>query len=299
MKPTVIVILPTYNGMKFIQEQIHSIATQRDVVVELWVRDDGSNDGTEEFIRQCPLIHNVVEDSKGRLGTTGSLLEMINRIPNADFLAFADQDDVWEPNHLVNAIAYLRIQESTLYFPRYRVFHHNQIVQPRELKKARLLSVQNSFVENPIIGTGIVINKASISTIKKIKFSTATHFDWQMYFLHAYMGVIYQGDTIGVNYRIHEKNQVGFGGRFNYINIFRTEETLIRLRNAKRDFDSIREQINSIRQIQNVEQNETLYSTEKSDKFIFRLLNFRRVQFERSTKFHQIIFVVLYIFYGF
>jgi glycosyltransferase involved in cell wall biosynthesis len=298
MTPKVVVVMPTYNGVRFIETQLKSIHSQLGVTVEIWVRDDGSTDGTEEYVKQSSLIHNLVSDSKGHLGTTGSLLEILGRIGEVEFLAFADQDDIWEPSHLSKAIGHISKKEPSLYFPRYRIFFESQKIHPKIIDRATSISSSNSFVENPIIGCGIVINSASVSLMQKISFSTGTHLDWQLYFLHTCVGNVVQGHRIGVNYRIHDKNQVGFRDSWFNAEIFQVQKLLFRLRTARLDFVSIYEQLKLLPQPPKIGK-AIEYFSEGNRNFFYRLSKFYRVPFHRSKRIHQVVFVILYIFFGF
>ena len=59
-RPTVAVLMSTYNGEKYLKEQIDSILAQRDVDVTLYIRDDGSADNTENIIREYMQMNNNI-----------------------------------------------------------------------------------------------------------------------------------------------------------------------------------------------------------------------------------------------
>ncbi|MDA8037641.1 MAG: glycosyltransferase [Actinomycetota bacterium] len=97
---TVAVCLPTYNGERFLQEQLDSIAEQRAVPDELLVSDDHSTDSTVEivkaFARSAPMKVrlSVNETNLGLAPNTARLV----RSAESDVLFFADQDDIWKPD---------------------------------------------------------------------------------------------------------------------------------------------------------------------------------------------------------
>ncbi|MDA8038366.1 MAG: glycosyltransferase [Actinomycetota bacterium] len=97
---TVAVCLPTYNGERFLQEQLDSIAEQRAVPDELLVSDDHSTDSTVEivkaFARSAPIKVrlSVNETNLGLAPNTARLV----RSAESDVLFFADQDDIWKPD---------------------------------------------------------------------------------------------------------------------------------------------------------------------------------------------------------
>lgn len=103
--PTVAVLLATYDGISWIAEQVASILAQTDVEVKLFISDDESTDGTKEWLASLasedPRV--VVLPSPNRLGAPGRnfyRLIMDAEIDAYDFVALADQDDVWLSNKL-------------------------------------------------------------------------------------------------------------------------------------------------------------------------------------------------------
>ncbi|MEQ1736942.1 MAG: glycosyltransferase [Rhodoglobus sp.] len=111
-QPSVAVLLATYNGMRFLPEQLDSIFAQRDVTVRVIAMDDGSSDGTAEWLRELALGEprlTVLSDD----GTSGSSAANFYRLIAAyrakpdELVAFADQDDVWLPDKLSRHAALL------------------------------------------------------------------------------------------------------------------------------------------------------------------------------------------------
>lgn len=100
----VVVLMSTFNGEKYIKDQIESILSQKDVDVNLIVRDDGSSDSTldilEDYSQQgkCYYYHN---DNKG---AALSFIDLLFHAPEAEYYSFSDQDDVWLPDKLRIAI---------------------------------------------------------------------------------------------------------------------------------------------------------------------------------------------------
>lgn len=92
------VLMSTYNGEKFLKEQIDSILAQSNIDIHLTVRDDGSKDGTtnilEEYEANNPSKIHIIKGEN--LGYKKSFTELLNLAePDYDFYAFADQDDIW------------------------------------------------------------------------------------------------------------------------------------------------------------------------------------------------------------
>ena len=108
----VAVIMSTYNGEKYLREQIDSILDQKNVDVELFIRDDGSNDSTAEIINEYADKNNNVifwnKDNIINLGIRDSFLTLLKEVcdeyTDINYFAFADQDDVWKPEKLDAAV---------------------------------------------------------------------------------------------------------------------------------------------------------------------------------------------------
>lgn len=110
MRPAVCVMMSTYNGEKYISEQIDSILGQNHVDVTLMIRDDGSTDGTLALLRKYEAEHDNISVCTGaNLGYARSFWSILLNAPeNCNYYAFSDQDDVWEPNKLASGIHALR-----------------------------------------------------------------------------------------------------------------------------------------------------------------------------------------------
>lgn len=104
------VLISTYNGEKYITEQIESILAQTYPEIEIYVRDDGSKDGTLQILweySQKGLIHL----SHGRnIGYGRSFGRLLKRARKGDYWAFCDQDDVWLPDKVKWAVEWLESQ---------------------------------------------------------------------------------------------------------------------------------------------------------------------------------------------
>lgn len=101
----VYVLLSTYNGEKYLVDQINSVLEQKDVDVTLWVRDDGSSDSTVSILREFEEKGQLILFTGENLGYRKSFMELCHKVHlDADYFAFCDQDDVWKPEKLATAI---------------------------------------------------------------------------------------------------------------------------------------------------------------------------------------------------
>lgn len=100
-KPKVCIFMSTFNGAHFLREQLDSIFSQEDVEIKLIVRDDGSKDNTLDILHQ---YNNLKIIAAPNVGCEESFKELLYMPVEADYYAFADQDDVWHPRKLISAI---------------------------------------------------------------------------------------------------------------------------------------------------------------------------------------------------
>ncbi len=96
------ILLATYNGEKYLREQINSILSQTATNWTLYIHDDGSTDKTLEIINEFTGNHpNIIflEDPTKHRGACNSFLWLLEKV-NADYYMFCDQDDVWFSNKI-------------------------------------------------------------------------------------------------------------------------------------------------------------------------------------------------------
>ena len=101
----VAVMMSTYNGELYIEEQIDSILRQTGVEVFLYIRDDGSTDGTLRILQNYSTRDNVRVTPSEHNGIGISFMKLLWSLPaEHDYYAFSDQDDIWESDKLVTAV---------------------------------------------------------------------------------------------------------------------------------------------------------------------------------------------------
>lgn len=113
--PSVAVLLATYNGAAYCETQLVSILWQRGVDVHVYARDDGSRDATAAILRDWAARHpdhfTIIDNQGVSTGSAnGNFFALLSAIDLAghDYVAFADQDDVWTPDKLSRAVGRLK-----------------------------------------------------------------------------------------------------------------------------------------------------------------------------------------------
>lgn len=109
MNNKIAVLLASYNGVKYIKEQIDSILNQKNIEVTIFISDDLSTDNTIEYLqniyKNCKWIVYLPNISK--FGSAGkNFFRLIRDVDfsSFDFISFVDQDDIWYEDKLNNAV---------------------------------------------------------------------------------------------------------------------------------------------------------------------------------------------------
>ena len=117
-RPTVNILLATYNGKKHLKKQLDSLVNQTYEKIDIYIRDDGSTDGTVEFIKEyieknTSSKNFYIIDSKGvNLRCPGSFYEIARECKPAKYYSFCDQDDEWYPEKIEWAVERLEQEDA-------------------------------------------------------------------------------------------------------------------------------------------------------------------------------------------
>lgn len=113
----IVVMMSSYNGEKYIREQIDSILAQENCEVSLRVRDDGSKDSTPAILEEYAESKKLTWFKGTNLNFAKSFMTLLSTCSDEyDYYAFSDQDDIWKKDKLAAAIEHLRgIDEPAIY----------------------------------------------------------------------------------------------------------------------------------------------------------------------------------------
>ena len=107
--PPIAVIMATYNGEQYLEEQIESILHQSLQPTIIIVSDDGSTDGTRVILEKYAHQEKISYfKNSNRHGVVGNFLNGLAHLPVGYYFAFADQDDIWHPNKLAECFDVLQ-----------------------------------------------------------------------------------------------------------------------------------------------------------------------------------------------
>jgi glycosyltransferase involved in cell wall biosynthesis len=209
----VAVLLSTYNGERWLGEQLDSIfgQTVADVVVK--VRDDGSSDGTLDVLGHYEARHPQLQHARGpNLGAAQSFLTLLRGGDGSEaYAAFCDQDDVWEPDHLERALAALATAGEGP-----ALWCSNVLVCDEQLRPLRRLDIvrrgpsfANALVENVASGTTIVLNRAAADLVAAGPPEHPVMHDAWAYLVVSALGTVLYDPRPSVRYRLHADNTMG------------------------------------------------------------------------------------------
>lgn len=109
------ILLPVYNGEKYLVEQIESILTQTTKEWILKIRNDGSIDDSQSIIDRYRTAYPdkiiMIDSPNENVGLVQSINYLQAAGPHGDYIMFADQDDVWLPNKLEDSINEIKTLE--------------------------------------------------------------------------------------------------------------------------------------------------------------------------------------------
>lgn len=112
-RPEALVLLATFNGIRWVADQVSSILTQKGASVRIVALDDMSTDGTFEWLQDRALNEprlTVLPRQGGSGSAAKNFYRLISQVTpdDADLIAFADQDDLWHPDKIARHARLLR-----------------------------------------------------------------------------------------------------------------------------------------------------------------------------------------------
>lgn len=203
--PTLAVVMSTYNGARYIEEQIESILGQEDVDLELYVRDDGSTDGTLELLRRYEQAGSLHLLDGGNLGVVGSFFAGMAAVPaSIPYVALSDQDDVWYPRKLRRALDRLEGGDAAvprLYCSEYRFCDEN--MEPMETSRLNRIGVgfPTLLYETKVSGNTVVMNRALVDLALEAGPQDVYCHDWWLGLIAASLGELVFDDYVSLDYR--------------------------------------------------------------------------------------------------
>lgn len=215
------IILSTYNGEKYLDEQLQSLMNQTYKNIDIYIRDDGSRDKTVDIIKKYKNMKTdgiriiLVEDTSGNLGYVKSFLKIIRASAKADYYAFCDQDDYWFPDKIERAVKLLEREDFNcclLYSSAYQVCDNNMKVLseghvPTPFEQLDVGKALSLFDGGWLLGFTCVIN----NTLKTRAFDNNieemySHDIWAQAVAVGFGGKLLTDSKVTVSFRRHNQS---------------------------------------------------------------------------------------------
>ena len=220
MQETVNVLLATYNGEKYIREQIESILNQTYQNIRLIISDDCSKDSTPEILREYEKKDNRVElyIQEENLGVVKNIEFLLSKVKD-NYYMLSDQDDVWLPEKIEKSLETLINKNADLVFGDLEVVDQDlKTIYPsfgdfmllnKKIKKY-INSPKLNYIYNCVTGCTVLAKKETIQKIVPLpeKSKYLIHDHWIGLMASIYGKVAYMPEKY-IKYRQHGNNQVG------------------------------------------------------------------------------------------
>jgi len=291
-------MMSTYNGERYIQEQITSILQQRNVNIHLSIRDDGSTDKTSSILKDFMQTNKNISYEYGEnIGYEKSFYQLLKENPGYEYYAFSDDDDMWDDDKLISGINRLHKENYKSEIPfvcwsALRITDENlkyvcdmERPKPSDFEKGCYLLDRYGY------GATMVFNEAmrnlAVEHEPTIKIS---HDNW-IGLLAIFLGKHCFDDLPHISYRQHGTNIVGGNNGFigtwkRRIKNFKKIKDVSRSNTALNLLDGYREKLS----VDDIELLETVAYYKKSLRNKIKLINNKNIY--RSSKEKNMIFKV-------
>ncbi|WP_283709995.1 glycosyltransferase family 2 protein [Pseudoalteromonas prydzensis] len=294
---SICVLMSTYNGEKYVEEQVLSIMNQViNIDLKLVIRDDGSKDDTLKILNQLEVKFGdkirVVKEVN--IGVVGSFLELVASNPGYSYYAFCDQDDIWHPLKLQAAI--IKLSKEKHKPAAYCSSYYCVDSRLKLISKVQITNfddVNNLLCENYAPGCTVVFNSYLYSHIKDVDCKSLIMHDWYVLILASLFGSVILDDNAYLYYRQHDNNVVG--AETSAIKRFKRKFITIWKNKEKKSLSHQLEYITLIKGIEPNISDEIKRFISPNNGFFSRLVLVWKCPFYRVSKFDDFIFKVLYI----
>ncbi len=229
------VALCTFNGVKYLRQQLKSIFNQTRLPDEIFICDDASTDLTVDVAKalvsesQCPI---KITENKSQLGVIANYAKVISMC-SGDYVALCDQDDIWLPEKLAISLEKIK-QAEKLYGTNIPLLVYSdlsvidevgEVIAPSFMKLRRLRPepaelLKTLLAQNYVTGCTCLINRFLIEAALPIPESAVMH-DWWLSLVAAATGKIIYIPAPTVQYRKHGNNVIGAKGFYSDDNLAR------------------------------------------------------------------------------
>lgn len=220
--PKVCVLLATFNGAKWLESQIDSVITQRNVCVDILIRDDGSTDNTLVVINKLLQKYKnifLMPSSAASGSASANFFELIRgcELERYDYFAFCDQDDIWYSDKLSRATYFIEKSNSDGYSSSVEAVWSNG--KRATLNQSSAITTADFLFEGAGQGCTFVLPANVFERVQrfacenKILINKFHYHDWFVYILiRSWGGVWFFDPKPSMTYRQHCGNDTGARG---------------------------------------------------------------------------------------
>jgi glycosyltransferase involved in cell wall biosynthesis len=206
-KPPISVVVCTYHGAKYIEEQLASITGQSYAVTEIIVVDDASSDDTFEVLERAAARDNRITlyKNEANIGFTANF-EKAMKMAKHDFIAIADQDDIWHLHKIEKMMAAFTDDAAAIYCDSIRFTKTVPTSQVPNKKNRRIngTEVKQLAMYNTVSGHALIIRKSLLE--QALPIPSAIYYDWWLALQAVANGGLQFLDEILVYQRAHDNN---------------------------------------------------------------------------------------------
>lgn len=217
--PSCVVLLATYNGERWLPEQLDSLSAQECVDLRVIVSDDQSDDGTMRLLckSDSAIAVAILPTQTERFGSANRNFLCLVRdadIGDSEYVALADQDDIWYPDKLARSIGQLRAASASAYSSDVEAFWSDG--RTRIIKKSHNQKQFDHLFSSPGPGCTFVFTRELFLEMRAwviANFATLSRLwvhDWILYAYarsHGHRWIIDSVPTM--RYRQHQTNEIG------------------------------------------------------------------------------------------
>ncbi|GKI13712.1 hypothetical protein CE91St44_01970 [Oscillospiraceae bacterium] len=204
------VLLSTYNGQRFLPQQLKSVFDQTgDFSISILVRDDGSTDQTVKILESWMSRYAITLEKGNNVGVKESFLWLLAHAPKADYYALCDQDDEWTTDKLQRAVKRLarcKTIPAVYYSAQEGIDENGKLLGWIRASQDPKMTFENSFVYNYAPGCAQVFNRALLKKIQQYKIEKCVMHDMIPLQLAGLFGRIVYDEKPTIRYRQHGQN---------------------------------------------------------------------------------------------
>lgn len=202
--PKVNIIMSTYNGQKYIEEQMESLFAQEYPNIDIYVRDDGSKDHTLDILEKYSNEGKITLFKGNNLGFCGSFMKLLEMTGDGDYWSFCDQDDVWYPDKVRLAVEWMEQQKQEkplLYYSFSEMIDENRNYLGIQKPPKGSLSFRRAMTGTFGVGFSMVINEKLREEMLKCSPAKVHSHDWLAGAVALGMGQIHVNPKVCAMYR--------------------------------------------------------------------------------------------------